>query len=56
MNGSNPDPFGPRRLLRAYLWSALAVLSCPCHLPIVAVVLPDGHPNSPTFGHPNSPT
>ena len=39
MNASGPDASVPRRPLRAYLWGALAVLSCPCHLPIVAVVL-----------------
>lgn len=24
---------------RAYTWGALAVLACPCHLPLLAVVL-----------------
>ncbi|WFC40268.1 broad-spectrum mercury transporter MerE [Pseudoxanthomonas sp. SE1] len=28
-----------RRPIAGYLWGALAVLSCPCHLPILAVVL-----------------
>mgnify|MGYP003385560562 CR=1 FL=1 len=28
-----------RKPLTGYLWGALAVLTCPCHLPILAVVL-----------------
>lgn len=30
---------GSTRGARAYLWGALAVLTCPCHLPVLAVVL-----------------
>ncbi|WP_082221397.1 broad-spectrum mercury transporter MerE [Herbaspirillum chlorophenolicum] len=31
---------GPeRKPITGYLWAGLAVLSCPCHLPILAVVL-----------------
>ncbi len=32
-------PGKARKPLTGYLWSGLAVLSCPCHLPILAVVL-----------------
>lgn len=33
MNGPHRKP------VSGYLWAGLAVLSCPCHLPIVAAVL-----------------
>ena len=33
------DPVGVSRPLTAYLWGAMAALTCPCHLPILAVVL-----------------
>ncbi|MDX9718704.1 MAG: broad-spectrum mercury transporter MerE [Thauera sp.] len=33
MNGPESKP------ITGYLWSGLAVLTCPCHLPILAVVL-----------------
>ena len=35
----NPDSAGSPRTWRAYAWGALAVLTCPCHLPILAAVL-----------------
>ncbi|AOA94009.1 mercury resistance protein (plasmid) [Klebsiella pneumoniae] len=28
-----------QQCLTGYLWGALAVLTCPCHLPILAIVL-----------------
>jgi mercuric ion transport protein len=28
-----------RKPVAGYLWGALAVLTCPCHLPILAIVL-----------------
>lgn len=39
MNDLDHDPSGPRKPIGGYLWGALAVLSCPCHLPIAAAVL-----------------
>lgn len=35
----NPDGGGSRRTWRAYAWGVLAVLTCPCHLPILVAVL-----------------
>lgn len=35
----NPDSVGSPRTCRAYTWGVLAVLTCPCHLPILAAVL-----------------
>ncbi|SWV83217.1 mercuric transport protein [Klebsiella pneumoniae] len=36
-----PDKLPPetRQPVSGYLWGALAVLTCPCHLPILAAVL-----------------
>jgi mercuric ion transport protein len=34
---SGVSPPAPR--WRAYIWGSLAVLTCPCHLPLLAVVL-----------------
>ncbi|VVM08192.1 hypothetical protein MAMC_02011 [Methylacidimicrobium cyclopophantes] len=28
-----------RKPLRGYLWAAMAILTCPCHLPILVVAL-----------------
>lgn len=36
-DASAVSPSVPR--WRAYIWGALAVLTCPCHLPLLAVVL-----------------
>lgn len=38
---SSPErvPVETRKPLTGYLWGALAVLTCPCHLPILATVL-----------------
>ena len=33
------EPAEVSRPLTGYLWGVLAVLSCPCHLPILAIVL-----------------
>jgi mercuric ion transport protein len=30
---------GARKRAQGYLWGALAVLACPCHLPVFAAVL-----------------
>lgn len=36
-----PDEAGatPPKTPRAYLWTGLAVITCPCHIPILVVVL-----------------
>jgi mercuric ion transport protein len=39
MNGPERLPTGTHKPFTGYLWGALAVLTCPCHLPILAVVL-----------------
>lgn len=39
MNSPERVPSETRKPLAGYLWGALAVLTCPCHLPILAVVL-----------------
>ncbi|MDO8774234.1 MAG: broad-spectrum mercury transporter MerE [Burkholderiaceae bacterium] len=39
MNGLENLPPEPRRPVTGYLWGVLAVLTCPCHLPILAAVL-----------------
>lgn len=35
----NPDSAGSPRTWHAYAWGVLAVVTCPCHLPILAAVL-----------------
>ncbi|MCF8710141.1 hypothetical protein, partial [Rhizorhapis sp. SPR117] len=40
---------GPSRT-RAYIWSALAVLTCPCHLPLLLALLAQSA-RSCDFGH-----
>ena len=39
MNSSERIPSETHKPLTGYLWGALAVLTCPCNLPILAVVL-----------------
>lgn len=39
MSVSENLPPEPRIPVTGYLWGALAVLTCPCHLPILAAVL-----------------
>ena len=39
MNGRENLPPETRRPVTRYLWGVLAVLTCPCHLPILAAVL-----------------
>lgn len=39
MNGPERLPTKTRKPFTGYLWGALAVLTCPCHLPILAIVL-----------------
>ncbi len=39
MNSPERIPAEIRKPLTGYLWGALAVLTCPCHLPILAAVL-----------------
>ena len=39
MNSPQRVPSETRKPLTGYLWGVLAVLTCPCHLPILAVVL-----------------
>ena len=39
MNSSERVSLETRKPLTGYLWGALAVLTCPCHLPILAAVL-----------------
>ncbi|MGH8790930.1 MAG: hypothetical protein ACREYA_38545 [Cupriavidus necator] len=37
---SDIDNTPPRKSFASYLWGALAVVTCPCHLPLLAIVLP----------------
>ncbi len=39
MNAPDKLPPETRQPVSGYLWGALAVLTCPCHLPILAAVL-----------------
>jgi mercuric ion transport protein len=39
MTDNASEPAEVSRPLTGYLWGGLAVLSCPCHLPILAIVL-----------------
>ena len=39
MNRPEHVPVETRKPITGYLWGALAVLTCPCHLPILAAVL-----------------
>lgn len=39
MNGPENLPPETRRPVTGYLWGVLTVLTCPCHLPIFAIVL-----------------
>ncbi|WP_373716909.1 broad-spectrum mercury transporter MerE [Roseateles sp.] len=39
MNSPERLPTETRKPFTGYLWGALAVLTCPCHLPILAAVL-----------------
>lgn len=39
MNNPERLPSETHKPFTGYLWGALAVLTCPCHLPILAVVL-----------------
>ncbi|HCR1518685.1 broad-spectrum mercury transporter MerE [Cupriavidus taiwanensis] len=39
MNSFERIPVETRKPLTGYLWGVLAVLTCPCHLPILAAVL-----------------
>ena len=39
MNAPDRLPPETRQPVSGYLWGALAVLTCPCHLPILAAVL-----------------
>ncbi|TAN26332.1 MAG: mercury resistance protein [Castellaniella sp.] len=39
MNSPERLPPETQKPVTSYLWGALAVLTCPCHLPILAVVL-----------------
>ncbi len=39
MNSPERLPSKMRKPFTGYLWGALAVLTCPCHLPILAIVL-----------------
>ena len=39
MNNPERLPSETRKPITGYLWGALAVLTCPCHLPILAIVL-----------------
>ena len=39
MNSPERIPTKARKPISGYLWGALAVLTCPCHLPILAAVL-----------------
>lgn len=39
MNAPESLPPAPHRPVTGYLWGALAVLTCPCHLLILAAVL-----------------
>ena len=39
MNSQERIPPDTPKPLSGYLWGALAVLTCPCHLPVLAIVL-----------------
>lgn len=39
MNSPERMPVETHKPLTGYLWGALAVLTCPCHLPILVAVL-----------------
>jgi mercuric ion transport protein len=39
MNSPERLPNETHKPITGYLWGALAVLTCPCHLPILAIVL-----------------
>ncbi|CZW96268.1 MULTISPECIES: hypothetical protein [Enterobacter cloacae complex] len=39
MNSPEHLPSETHKPITGYLWGALAVLTCPCHLPILAIVL-----------------
>ncbi|MEG3386168.1 broad-spectrum mercury transporter MerE [Salmonella enterica] len=39
MNSPERMPAETHKPFTGYLWGALAVLTCPCHLPILAIVL-----------------
>ena len=39
MNSPERLPSETHKPFTGYLWGALAVLTCPCHLPILAIVL-----------------
>lgn len=39
MNHTGNLPPETRRPMAGYLWGVLAVLTCPCHLPVLAAVL-----------------
>ena len=39
MNNPEHLPTETPKPFTGYLWGALAVLTCPCHLPILAIVL-----------------
>lgn len=39
MNSPEPIPVETRKPLTGYLWGAVAVLTCPCHLLILTAVL-----------------
>ena len=39
MTNSERIPSETHKPFTGYLWGALAVLTCPCHLPIFAIVL-----------------
>ncbi|WP_291752373.1 broad-spectrum mercury transporter MerE [Limnobacter sp. UBA6514] len=39
MTNNEREPTEVSRSRNGYLWGILAVLSCPCHLPILAIVL-----------------
>ncbi len=39
MNSPEHSPSETHKPITGYLWGALAVLTCPCHLPILAIVL-----------------
>lgn len=48
MNAPDKLPPETRQPVSGYLWGALAVLTCPCHLPILAAVLV-GRPPVPSL-------
>lgn len=48
MNAPDKLPPETRQPVSGYLWGALAVLTCPCHLPILAPCWP-GRPPVPSL-------